>query len=608
MVEGSDAIEGSLRQLPLDEAIRIITQVMSDRPELAGPVMSSICPRIAYAPAKVITESRMVGRIKSFNRNKGYGFISCPQLGSSFSGDVFLYKAQLVGFAVEDQVSFAVLMGLDNRPRAFDLHAVPSIQAASVDAAPEAAALAQAAEAPALEVRQQQGLPQGSMHRSKSQKSSAATASSSTAASSSQAFRPGNRQSSRPPPPVPSASASTSAPAEPSRPHFQDTAQTARQAASGSSGQRYVGRVKSHSSSGGFGFIACDQVRAQYGRDAWVRSADLNNFDVGTEVSFSLTFNSKGLPQARHLEQEVPGEASRAQASPAATNADTSSSATATSCSGGPSSGAASSSIVATEAVSTSSRDTDSMFEGVTCAICQEVLHRATSIQPCLHSFCRSCISCWTRQSNGEGRRQRCPICREFVMRLTPNHNLESVIQGLLGLHPSRRRSAEDLAELDAREREVLCRRDDVLDRPDRFATGHTHVRRMLSASSAQVQGRASQGRGAHRMLTEPRYTAVHDDLEAISMAAGALPLGSAWRLPGMPPSLRQHGPATQALLNASWVAIPDNVSHVREVANVMRSGLEEQDMDQINNPQGLSSQWQELIANADGLASLMHL
>jgi len=43
----------------------------------------------------------------------------------------------------------------------------------------------------------------------------------------------------------------------------------------------------------------------------------------------------------------------------------------------------------------------------VTCSICQEILHRAVALQPCLHNFCGGCASKWLR------RKSECPECRK---------------------------------------------------------------------------------------------------------------------------------------------------------------------------------------------------
>jgi len=91
---------------------------------------------------------------------------------------------------------------------------------------------------------------------------------------------------------------------------------------------------------------------------------------------------------------------------------------------------------------------TDDIFEGATCIICQEVMHRATSVQPCLHSFCSTCLSAWLRKPGLAA----CPLCRKPVESVTRNHTLSGLIDGLLKAHPTHQRPAADLAQLEARD------------------------------------------------------------------------------------------------------------------------------------------------------------
>ncbi|CAE8720963.1 unnamed protein product [Polarella glacialis] len=90
--------------------------------------------------------------------------------------------------------------------------------------------------------------------------------------------------------------------------------------------------------------------------------------------------------------------------------------------------------------------DADQLFEGALCVICQEVLHHATSVQPCLHSFCSSCLGIWLRRPGGL---PKCPACRNQVAGVARNHTLAGLIEGLLKAHPSRRRSDATLSDLD---------------------------------------------------------------------------------------------------------------------------------------------------------------
>eukprot|EP00930_Biecheleria_cincta_P046270 TRINITY_DN31906_c0_g1_i1.p1 TRINITY_DN31906_c0_g1~~TRINITY_DN31906_c0_g1_i1.p1 ORF type:complete len:606 (+),score=91.97 TRINITY_DN31906_c0_g1_i1:133-1950(+) len=86
------------------------------------------------------------------------------------------------------------------------------------------------------------------------------------------------------------------------------------------------------------------------------------------------------------------------------------------------------------------------LFEGAMCVICQEVLHRATSAQPCMHSFCSSCLGTWLRMKT------KCPVCRMSITAVAKNHALIGLIDGLVKAHPERQRSATALAELDSRD------------------------------------------------------------------------------------------------------------------------------------------------------------
>jgi len=91
---------------------------------------------------------------------------------------------------------------------------------------------------------------------------------------------------------------------------------------------------------------------------------------------------------------------------------------------------------------------TEDIFEGAMCIICQEVMHRATSLQPCLHSFCSTCLSAWLQKPGLAS----CPLCRKPVEGVTRNHTLSGLIDGLLKAHPTQQRPAADLAQLEAQD------------------------------------------------------------------------------------------------------------------------------------------------------------
>lgn len=183
--------------------------------------------------------------------------------------------------------------------------------------------------------------------------------------------------------------------------------------------RRYRGRVKSLKSDS-FGFIECAELFPRFGRDVFVQPSQLKHCEVGDEVTFCIFLNSHGQPQAKKIKEFVLGVGVEAGASQEDTVSD---------------------------------RQADQVFEGAVCIICQEVLHRATSVRPCLHSFCSSCLSGWV--GRGFAASPSCPICRSVIKGVSRNHTLDGLINGLLKAHPNRKRAAQELQDLDA---------DDLLD------------------------------------------------------------------------------------------------------------------------------------------------
>merc|ERR1719356_284420 len=63
-----------------------------------------------------------VGTIKSYNHEKKFGFISCPELNaqSGVTGDVYLHDKAMQGFAVGNSVSFTACLR-DGRLQGRDL-------------------------------------------------------------------------------------------------------------------------------------------------------------------------------------------------------------------------------------------------------------------------------------------------------------------------------------------------------------------------------------------------------------------------------------------------------------------------------------------------------
>lgn len=68
------------------------------------------------------------GRIKSFNADKGYGFIESGAAMALYGRDVFLHKANIRDFAVGAYVNFTVKMNKQGFPQAHDLTEVVGVK------------------------------------------------------------------------------------------------------------------------------------------------------------------------------------------------------------------------------------------------------------------------------------------------------------------------------------------------------------------------------------------------------------------------------------------------------------------------------------------------
>jgi len=64
---------------------------------------------------------RYRGRVKSFNAEKGFGFIDCPEAHAKYGRDVFLHKANVGDMTIGAEVEFAVETNKQNMPQVRDL-------------------------------------------------------------------------------------------------------------------------------------------------------------------------------------------------------------------------------------------------------------------------------------------------------------------------------------------------------------------------------------------------------------------------------------------------------------------------------------------------------
>merc|ERR1712232_871644 len=61
------------------------------------------------------------GKIKSYNADKGFGFIECPYTFAQYNRDVFLHKAQIGSLKVGQTVTFKCEVNKQGMPQAKDV-------------------------------------------------------------------------------------------------------------------------------------------------------------------------------------------------------------------------------------------------------------------------------------------------------------------------------------------------------------------------------------------------------------------------------------------------------------------------------------------------------
>ncbi|XP_072042861.1 E3 ubiquitin-protein ligase CHFR-like [Amphiura filiformis] len=103
----------------------------------------------------------------------------------------------------------------------------------------------------------------------------------------------------------------------------------------------------------------------------------------------------------------------------------------------------------------------DTIAETLMCSICQDIFHDCISLQPCMHSFCAACYSSWMDMA------KNCPTCRITVQRINKNHIVNNLVEAYLKDHSDKKRSEEELKEMDEKNkitREMLIPKQDDRD------------------------------------------------------------------------------------------------------------------------------------------------
>eukprot|EP00933_Yihiella_yeosuensis_P020332 TRINITY_DN16306_c0_g1_i1.p1 TRINITY_DN16306_c0_g1~~TRINITY_DN16306_c0_g1_i1.p1 ORF type:complete len:699 (-),score=165.34 TRINITY_DN16306_c0_g1_i1:81-2177(-) len=122
-----------------EDLYQVMTEALQNRPEIAFSVVKFAIPDLTFAPMKALTQNRFKGSIKDYSSILGRGNIDCPDISEKFGQDVTLNIKGLTGINKGDEVSFAVLLGEDIEPHAYDVERVSKEQPKKINPPPPAA-------------------------------------------------------------------------------------------------------------------------------------------------------------------------------------------------------------------------------------------------------------------------------------------------------------------------------------------------------------------------------------------------------------------------------------------------------------------------------------
>jgi len=130
------AFMDALLATPREQAVMVLQELLRNRPMLAPAIVGFACPDLTYAPARGMAEKRAMGTLKSFSQKTGFGFIACPELHKVFGADVFVHVKQMGPYSgilmPGTAVTFAVVMGKENKPQAYDVQPMDGVLADSM--------------------------------------------------------------------------------------------------------------------------------------------------------------------------------------------------------------------------------------------------------------------------------------------------------------------------------------------------------------------------------------------------------------------------------------------------------------------------------------------
>lgn len=196
-------------------------------------------PGMAFKRPLIQAPQRNFGQIRTFNQEKGFGFIECAAALRTYgTQDVFLHYSEAINFRVGDMVSFDVVLSEQGKPQARGLVQENGV-APMIYAPPRVAPMFGGPAA---------GIFHPHMMGDKGN------------------FKGKGKGKGKPPSP----------------------------------NKEYTGVIKSYNESKGYGFIACEETERLYGRDVFLNKEEVTKHAVavGENLVFKVILNQKGMPQA----------------------------------------------------------------------------------------------------------------------------------------------------------------------------------------------------------------------------------------------------------------------------------------------------------------------
>lgn len=328
---GGNSAAESISSLDDEDLLILLQSILEHRTGVLQALVDWAVPGFVYIPSKAITEHRILGTVKSCSYNHGFGAIACPEVQEVFNSDVILHANQSSGVQMGDVVNFAVLLNKDQKPQAFDVlpgepggrkggkggHWKGSPDEWWGDAMgwggmawsewapshPMASPAASVAAPPAAPERIPPAAPQAAQHPmaapspGKGPKPWGAPAEGKGYGKDAPAS-PAEAYGVPAPPPAPT-------PVTPAKggKASKGYGKSTPVPMEGVTDRRFEGAVKSFNHAKGFGFISCDEVQGIFGQgvDVFTHHAQIGDFAVGDQVSFSVILNKDSKPQAMDL-------------------------------------------------------------------------------------------------------------------------------------------------------------------------------------------------------------------------------------------------------------------------------------------------------------------